>query len=222
MMCEREKCASARAGRCGVYSTCSTSSAVTTDPLPPPSAPVPAGTTMALFLMTKKSHVSGRKLCVVPYSQQGLATARHDRITETLIRVCVSFLSPSPSLLLLHVHLPLLHLHCRNFSKSSFCTVEARNHGFTCADRRAEEEQRQRAEAWFAGRLCKMLELRHRGFAPSHALIARSGRPDGLEADCGAVRLAGACRQHPAGVSFRAHHEPDRQCTRSTNHGTDV
>ena len=38
----------------------------------------------------------------------------------------------------------------------------------TAAQRR---EQRQRSEARFAGRLCKMVELRHRGFAPSHALV---------------------------------------------------
>ena len=44
--------------------------------------------------------------------------------------------------------------------------------------------QRQRAEDRFAGRLCKMVELRHRGFAPSHALMpvvadykARAERP---------------------------------------------
>ena len=42
------------------------------------------------------------------------------------------------------------------------------SHARTAAQRR---EQRQRAEARFAGRLCKMVELRHRGFAPSHALV---------------------------------------------------
>ena len=41
------------------------------------------------------------------------------------------------------------------------------SHARTAAQRR---EQRQRAEARFAGRLRKMVELRHRGFAPSHAL----------------------------------------------------
>ena len=42
------------------------------------------------------------------------------------------------------------------------------SHARTAAQRR---EQRQRSEARFAGRLCKMVELRHRGFAPSHALM---------------------------------------------------
>ena len=43
------------------------------------------------------------------------------------------------------------------------------SHARTAAQRR--EQQRRRAEARFAGRLCKMAELRHRGFAPSHALM---------------------------------------------------
>ena len=42
------------------------------------------------------------------------------------------------------------------------------SHARTAAQRR---EQRRRAEARFAGRLCKMVELRHRGFAPSRALM---------------------------------------------------
>ena len=42
------------------------------------------------------------------------------------------------------------------------------SHARTAAQRR---EQRQRAEARFAGRLCKTVELRNRGFAPSHALM---------------------------------------------------
>ena len=64
------------------------------------------------------------------------------------------------------------HHHSRNLSNSHCAQMSQPgnmvSHARTAAQRR---EQRQRYEARFAGRLCKMVELRHRGFAPSHALM---------------------------------------------------
>ena len=48
-------------------------------------------------------------------------------------------------------------------------------HARSAAQRR---EQRRRAEARFAGRLCKLVEQRHRGFVPARALVrAAAGCP---------------------------------------------
>ena len=62
--------------------------------------------------------------------------------------------------------------HSRNVANFSFAQKSQPatmvSHARTVAQRR---EQRQRAEARFAGRLCKMVELRHQVFAPSHALL---------------------------------------------------
>ena len=60
------------------------------------------------------------------------------------------------------------------------------SHGRTAAQRR---EQRRGAEARFAGRLCKLVELWHRGSAPSHALLRvvadYMARAERLRADAG-------------------------------------
>ena len=51
---------------------------------------------------------------------------------------------------------------------SELCRSSSSSHARTPAQRR---EQRRRADARFARRPCKMEELQHRGFAPSHALM---------------------------------------------------
>ena len=47
------------------------------------------------------------------------------------------------------------------------------SHARSAAQRR---EQRRRAEARFAGRLCKLVEQRHRGFVPARALVRAAAR----------------------------------------------
>ena len=81
------------------------------------------------------------------------------------------------------------------------------SHARTAAQRR---EQRQWA-ARFAGRLCKMVELRHRGFAPSYALMR-----EGTDFKARAERP----RRRPTGAQFRAHHGTDPRRTRPASHET--